>query len=440
VDKLADKKTAGKNTKEATPLTNKKVKKNKAAIETITTAGGYIRNIAAGTEFYSNRARKITKDLIAIAQRQKPGFSIKDEPKLLRIAAELGIQTGGRPKNEIAVELGELILNEFNKQEGELLFLKRAPRKRQEIWRKLGVAPSGIDYDISAIKKLTDTDGDQNLLLLGWQCSLANGWGSNMIAAELQDIMSGTPSPALQNIDKSAMVTGFSPEAVIYSLGGSFRSSLRPLIDNIINGRIRGIAALFNCGNGVSTNSDTQVTLVKELIKNDVLVLFTGDDALPLAKSGLMVYEGAQYAGDGLHSVCEAVGLPPVLHMGTAIDNCRILITASALVKEGKLGDISDLPACIASLGGINEKALAIGQCFVCSGFYTVSGDSRLVESKELTENIEKMFGGIWDFETDPTKMAQKMIALIDKKRKALGIDKARERVLYDMAMRRELI
>ena len=437
---MADKKTTGKNTQEAIPLTNKKVKKNKAATETITTTSGFIRNIAAGTEFYSNQARKITKDLIATAKRQKPGFTIKDEPKLLRIAAELGIQTGGRPKNDIAVELGELILNEFDKQEGELLFLKRAPQKRQEIWRKLGVAPSGIDYDISAIKKLTETDSNQNLFLQGWRCSLANGWGNNMIAAELQDIMSGTPSPTLQNIDKSVMVTGFSPEAVIYSLGGSFRSSLHPLIDNIINGRIRGIAALFNCGNGVSTNSDTQVTLVKELIKNDVLVLFTGDNALPLAKSGLMVYEGAQYAGDGLHSVCEAVGLPPVLHMGTAIDNCRILITASALVKEGKLGDISDLPACIASPAGMNEKAIAIGQCFVCSGFYTISGDSRLVESKELTEDMEKKFGGMWDFETDTMKMAEKMIALIDKKRKALGIDNARERVLYDMAMRRELI
>jgi anaerobic carbon-monoxide dehydrogenase catalytic subunit len=31
------------------------------------------------------------------------------------------------------------------------------------------------------------------------------------------------------------------------------------------------------------------------------------------------------------------------------------------------------------------------------------------------------------------------MIAHIDKKRQALGIDKTRERVLYDMAMRREL-
>jgi carbon-monoxide dehydrogenase catalytic subunit len=31
------------------------------------------------------------------------------------------------------------------------------------------------------------------------------------------------------------------------------------------------------------------------------------------------------------------------------------------------------------------------------------------------------------------------MIAHIDKKRKALGLDKARERVLYDMAMRRDM-
>jgi carbon-monoxide dehydrogenase catalytic subunit len=35
--------------------------------------------------------------------------------------------------------------------------------------------------------------------------------------------------------------------------------------------------------------------------------------------------------------------------------------------------------------------------------------------------------------------MAQMMIAHIDKKRKALGIDKARERVLFDMAARREI-
>jgi carbon-monoxide dehydrogenase catalytic subunit len=35
--------------------------------------------------------------------------------------------------------------------------------------------------------------------------------------------------------------------------------------------------------------------------------------------------------------------------------------------------------------------------------------------------------------------MAKRMIAHIDLKRKALGIDKARERVLMDMEMRRQL-
>ena len=38
-----------------------------------------------------------------------------------------------------------------------------------------------------------------------------------------------------------------------------------------------------------------------------------------------------------------------------------------------------------------------------------------------------------------PHEMAHMMIEHIDKKRKALGIDKARERILFDMAARREL-
>ncbi len=332
------------------------------------------------------------------------------------------------------MELGELLLKEFSEPEGELLFLKRAPQKRLGIWHRQEITPSGIDHAVSAAKNAADTNG-QNPLLHGARCALANGWGSSMIAAEIQDILSGTPAPILQGEGKNAMVTGFSPEAIIYTLGGSFRGSLRPLIDNIINGRIRGIAGIYNC-----SADDAQVTLAKELIKNDVLVLFTGDNAADLAAADLMVYEGGQFAGEGLHSVCEAVGLPPVLHMGASVDNCRILIAASALVKEGKLGDISDLPACIAAPATINDKALAIGQCFVSSGFYTVSGDSRLAAtSNSLTAGMEKLYGGMWDLAHDPLQAAQEMIAHIDSKRKALGIDKSRERILYDMAMRRDL-
>ena len=441
---MADKKKTGKSTVKITPEIKKKVN-----TETVTTTeGDFVRNIAAGTEYYRDSARKITQDLIAAAQDQKTGFEIKDEPKLRRIAAELGIKTDSRAKNEIALDLGELILNEFGKQEGELLFLKRAPLKRQELWQTLGIAPGGIDREISAIKEMNSPDFDaysQKLMLQGAGCSLANGWGSNMIAAELGDIMTGTPSPTLKNDNNAEMIAGFSPEAIIYSLGGSFRGSLHPLIDNIVNGRIRGIAGIYNCDSTLNHRDDAQVILVKELIKNDVLVLFTGENSIDLTKAGLLVYEGAQYAGAGLRSVCEAVGLPPVLHMGRSVDNCRILIAASAIVQEAKLGDINNLPACIASPEGLNEKNTAIGQCFAGSGFFIISGNSQPAnESNKVTNFLLKdmgnIFGGMWDFEADPLIMAQKMIGHIDRKRKELGIDKARDRILYDMAMRRELV
>ncbi len=163
-------------------------------------------------------------------------------------------------------------------------------------------------------------------------------------------------------------------------------------------------------------------------------------------KAGLLVPEAARkYAGDGLASVCEAVGIPPVLHMGACIDNCRILISATAMVKDGGLGDdISDLPVAAAAPEWMSEKALAIGQYAVGSGVFTVFGVNwPTIGSKEVTnylfKDFEERYGGMWAFEPDPLKAAQLMIAHIDKKRKALGIDKARERVLYDMAMRRDL-
>jgi carbon-monoxide dehydrogenase catalytic subunit len=244
---------------------------------------------------------------------------------------------------------------------------------------------------------------------------------------------------------KSDMVAGFSHETISYLLGGVFRASYRPLNENIINGRIRGVAGVVGCNNPRVMHDDPHVTLCKELIKNDVLVLQTGCSAMATAKAGLMVPEAAKYAGEGLRSVCEAVGIPPVLHLGACVDNCRILVAATAMVKEGGLGDdISDLPAAGCAPEWMSEKAVAIGQYFVASGVYTVFGVTwPTLGSKELTDYLfkehENLYGGKWAFEPDPIKTAKLMIEHIDKKRKALGIDKARERVLYDMAMRREL-
>jgi carbon-monoxide dehydrogenase catalytic subunit len=194
------------------------------------------------------------------------------------------------------------------------------------------------------------------------------------------------------------------------------------------------------------THDDPNLTLVKELIKNDVIVLVTGCSAMTCGKAGLLTPEAArQYAGDGLASVCEAVGIPPVLHMGACVDNSRILMAATAVVKDGGLGDdISDLPAAGAALEWMSEKAVAIGHYFVASGVFTVFGTTwPTAGSEEVTkllfEEFENSVKGKWGFEPDPIKAAKLMIEHIDKKRKALGIDKTRERVLFDMAKRREL-
>jgi len=162
--------------------------------------------------------------------------------------------------------------------------------------------------------------------------------------------------------------------------------------------------------------------------------------------AGLLTPEAAEeFAGPGLAEVCRAVGIPPVLHCGSCVDNSRLLIAASEVVAQGGLGeDISDLPLAGAAPEWMSEKAISIGQYFVSSGVYTLFGIGLPVggapEFQEyLFKGMEEEYGGMWDTATDPIEMAQKMIAHIDKKRAALGIDKARERVLYDMDMRREL-
>jgi carbon-monoxide dehydrogenase catalytic subunit len=127
------------------------------------------------------------------------------------------------------------------------------------------------------------------------------------------------------------------------------------------------------------------------------------------------------------------------------VDNSRILLAATEVVKAGGLGnDISDLPAAGSAPEWMSGKAISIGHYFVASGVYTVFGvglpvTGAPVFQKYLFEEFEKLYGGMWDLEADPVKHARKMIAHIDQKRQALGIDKARERTLVDMAARRDL-
>ncbi len=567
-------------------------------------ARNFVRMIAAGTSAHSDHGRGVAETFLAAAKGEAKGYEIKDEQKLLQVALDLGVEIGDRAVQDIAVDVGQKALSLFGEQHGPIPFLKRAPLKRQEIWKKHSMEPRGVDREVVECMHRTHTGVDQdpvNLMQQGSRCALADGWGGSMIATELQDIIFGTPQPilgicnlgvlkkdevnvvihgheptlsemvmvvsrspemiekarqkgakginlgglccsaneilmrhgvpnvgnflqqelalatgavdamvvdvqcimdalpriarnyhtkfittnyrakmsgaihvqfeehkalevareivqmAIDNYpnrnrekvhipkDTNYLVSGFSHETINYLLGGVFRAAYKPLNDNIINGRIRGIAGVVGCNNPKTTHDSDHIELVKELIANDVIVLQTGCSALAAAKAGLMVPEAARYAGKGLAEVCEAVGIPPVLHMGSCVDNSRILMAATAVVKEGGLGDdISDLPAAGAAPEWMSEKAISIGHYFVASGVYTVFGTAFPTLGAPgftdlLFNRYEKITGGRWDFAPTSAEIARKMIEQIDNKRKALGIDKAKERVLYDMAMRREL-
>ncbi len=573
-----------------------------ATAETIV-ARNFTRMIAAGSAAHSDHARKVVEAFLLTAEGKAPGFIIKDEQKLLALALDFGVEIGNRTNEAIAIDIGKLAMQEFGQQNGELRLMRRAPLKRRELWRKLEVAPRGIDREVVESMHRTHMGVDQDyrsLLAQSMRTALADGWGGSMIATELQDIMFGTPAPVFSQINlgvlkadevnviihghepalaemlavaaqdpelidyakskgakginlagmcctaneilmrhglpiagnflqqelaivtgalealvvdvqcimqgiqdvaecyhtkiittdprahitgamhidfdehhapetagkilraaidnfpnrgknvripdvKTDLIAGFSHETINYLQGGLFRASYRPLNENIINGRIRGVAGVVGCNNARVTHDDVHVRLVRELIKNDVLVLQTGCSAMACAKAGLMLPEAAAEAGPGLRSVCEALGIPPVLHMGSCVDNARILIAATAMVKDGGLGDdLSDLPVAGAAPEWMSEKALSIGQYFVGSGVYTVFGVNwPTTGSREVTDYLfkeyEAVYGGMWGFESDPIRMAKLMIDHIDKKRKLLGLDKARERVLFDMEMRRSM-
>jgi carbon-monoxide dehydrogenase catalytic subunit len=245
---------------------------------------------------------------------------------------------------------------------------------------------------------------------------------------------------------KTPLVAGFSVDAIKYMLGGRFRASFRPLNDAVIQGRIRGIAAIVGCNNP-RTRVDAYInTLTRTLIGQNVLVLKTGCAAIASAKEGMLRPEAAlEAAGPGLREVCEAVGMPPVLHMGSCVDNSRILEAGTEVVLEGGLGDdLSQIPAVGVAPEWMSEKAVAIACYFVASGIDVVLGHPFHVGGSEnvtrfLNEEARELFNASFHVCEDPLRAADMVIDLLDRKRERLGINRKAERKLYDMEDRRKL-
>lgn len=549
-------------------------------------ARNFARSVAAGASAHSDHGRDVAFTLLAAAEGEAQGYEIRDEAKLYAVARKFGVPVGNRSKEEVARDVALKAVSQFGQQRGDVIYIQHAPKKRQEIWRRLGVVPRGVDREVVEVLHRTHVGDDQDpehILMGAVRCALSDGWGGSMIATDLSDILFGTPTPRVGQVNLGVLshdevnivlhgheptlsemivrvasepeliayaqskgakginlsgicctsneillrqgvpsagnflhqelalltgaveamvvdvqcimqalagvadkfhtklittspkvkitgalhmefdehhaleqarqivrvaidnypnrgavsiptvtndiVPGFSHEYINYMLGGTFRASFRPLNDAIMSGRIRGVVANVGCNNPRTTQDMWHERLTRELLKNDVLIVETGCGALASAKYGYSTGESAlEHAGPGLREVCEATGMPPVLHMGSCVDNIRILTVLTQMVAEGGLGDdISEIPAIGLAPEWMSEKALSIGTYAMASGATVIFGvDSPVGYSDEVTrimrETWDKVFGARMEFVTTIEEMLEKTLAHIDAKRAALKL------------------
>jgi carbon-monoxide dehydrogenase catalytic subunit len=545
----------------------------------------FARQVAGGAAAHSDHGRDMAMALHAVATGEAPGYRVKDEQKLFAVAANMGIATKGRQVAEIAEEVANLALAQFGQPRGEIIYTRRATKKRQALWKKLGLTPRAVDREVTEVMHRTHEGVDlepENILKSALRCSLADGWGGSMLSTDISDILFGTPSPLASEINLgvlkadqvnvvvhgheptlSAMmveavrepdllaaaeakgakginlvgicctanevlmrygippagsflhqelavltgaveamvvdvqcvmqalgplsqrfhtklvttspkakipgalhiefdehraletareiiqlaidnypnrgpihipnyheplIAGFSHEYLNYMQGGFHRGSFRPLNDAVVAGRIRGVAGVVGCNNARVTQDEGIVTLIKEFIARDVLVAVSGCAATAGAKAGFLSPEILDAAGPGLREVMEAIGIPPVLHLGSCVDNSRILTVLTQMATEGGLGeDIDDLPAGGLCPEWMSEKALSIGTYFAASGAHVIFGvGSPVGASSEVTRLMttgwEELVGGSLEFIPELDGMLQRSLEIIDAKREALKL------------------
>jgi carbon-monoxide dehydrogenase catalytic subunit len=225
----------------------------------------------------------------------------------------------------------------------------------------------------------------------------------------------------IPNKPMEAMV-GFSVEALRSALGGT----LKPLLDLILEGKIRGCVGIVGCNNPKIKHDYGHVTLAKEMIRRNIIVVETGCAAIACAEAGLMRPEAAELAGRSLGEVCRSLGIPPVLHMGSCVDNTRILTLAAELANLAGVR-MDQLPVAGAAPEWYSPKAVSIGSYFVGSGISVVLGVMPKISGSPnvvrlLTEGLEGAVKAKFWVESDPKKTAAILFDHIEGKRAELGI------------------
>jgi len=235
---------------------------------------------------------------------------------------------------------------------------------------------------------------------------------------------------------ENTVVAGFSTESIVAALAKvDAQDPLKPLVDNIKSGNIQGVCLFAGCNNVKVAQDKNFIAMAERLLKENVLVVATGCGAGALMRHGFMDPANVdRFCGDGIKAVLTAIGeanglngpLPPVLHLGSCVDNSRAVALTVALANY--LGvDCDKLPVVASAAEAVSEKAVSIGAYAVAAGLPTHVGvmlpvlGSPLV-TQVLTDKVKELTGGYFIVDLDPDTAADKLLAAIEERRKGLGL------------------
>ena len=552
-------------------------------------ARNYLRFTAGGSATHSDHGREICHTLHAT--RDGGNYTIKDPDKLLRLAAEWGVETEGKDIYDLAHEIAEIGLMEYGKPFGTQRFLSRATDERQKVWENAGIAPRAIDREVSAALHMTHMGCSSDykaLVTQALRCGMSDGWGGSMMGTEFSDIMFGTPTPrdteanlgvmdiekvniivhghdpslsemvvlyandpemvelarsvgakginvcgvcctsnevtmrhgipmagnflqqenviltgaceaivvdvqcifpalgplskcfhtkfittseiaqipdsdfirfhpetagenakaiikmAVENFKnrdaekvfipdmKQKATVGYSLEAIKKCLDGVTNSHVditgttKPLVECINSGVLRGAVAIVGCNNPKVRSDYGHIELMKKLLANDIIVIVSGCSAQAAGKAGLLSKEAKQYCGDGLRRVCDLVGIPPILHMGSCVDISRMMLLANDIARDSGW-TVPQIPLVGCAPEWMSEKAVSIGNYVIATGIDTYLGvypqtKGSVEVDGYLQGGVEELVGASFKVHTDMDALVDAMIDRIEEKRVALGI------------------
>jgi anaerobic carbon-monoxide dehydrogenase catalytic subunit len=166
-----------------------------------------LKNImGAGT--YSHHAYEAYRTLRATGEGKTP-FKIKDVDKLKWMCEKVGIDTN-QEINDLAIELAILLEDQqrVGVEEQNIMVEAFAPKKRKELWKKLGIYPCGTVHEEQncVASCLTNVDGSHvSLAMKALRLGIATIYNTQIGLEMTQDILFGTPMPHEVNMDLGIM-------------------------------------------------------------------------------------------------------------------------------------------------------------------------------------------------------------------------------------------